>query len=168
MGYTTEFQGSFALDKPLTKPHQDYLCEFSDTRRVTRDASKTANRKDPMRIAAGLRVGQQGAYFVGESGFSGQDHAKDIVDYNNPPAGQPGLWCQWIPSDDGCRIKWDGNEKFYAYTEWIVYLIDNFLEPWGYTLNGEVQWEGEDHGDLGKIFIENNIVSAKEGRVTYD
>lgn len=168
MGYTTDFHGSFALEKPLTKPHKDYLDKFSSTRRMKRDASKTANRKDPIRVAAGLRVGQQGAYFVGEGGLAGQDDGLDVVDHNRPPAGQPGLWCQWIPTPDGTEIKWDGGEKFYQYTEWIVYLIDNFLEPWGYTLNGEVQWEGENHGDLGKIVIENNIVSAKEGRVTYD
>lgn len=49
------------------------------------------------------------------------------------------LYCQWVPTEDGEGIKWDGGEKFYSYTKWLQYLIDNFLIPNGYVLNGEVE-----------------------------
>jgi hypothetical protein len=47
-------------------------------------------------------------------------------------------WCQWVPSADGTRSCWDGQEKFYCWEEWLKYLIEHSLEPWGYRLNGEV------------------------------
>jgi hypothetical protein len=33
MGYTTDFEGEFMLDRPLNAEHQDYLQMFSETRR---------------------------------------------------------------------------------------------------------------------------------------
>jgi hypothetical protein len=71
----------------------------------------------------------------------------------------PSYYCQWVPTADGKGIKWDGGEKFYAYVEWLNYLVTRFLRPWGYSLNGEVQWRGEDFNDLGTII-------AKDGEIT--
>lgn len=79
-----------------------------------------------------------------------------------------GLYCQWVPTKDGKGLEWDGGEKFYEYVEWLEYLIKEFLAPKGYVLNGEVTWEGEESGDLGKIIVKNNVVKTKEGKVTYD
>jgi hypothetical protein len=55
--------------------------------------------------------------------ISGYTHAKQghdlsIIDHNYPPENQPGLWCQWIPNEDGTAICWDGGEKFYNSIEW--------------------------------------------------
>jgi hypothetical protein len=61
-------------------------------------------------------------YFVDGSGPSGQGHDDDIRDYNQPPARQPGLWCNWEPTEDGTTIKWNGKEKFYDSKEWMTYL----------------------------------------------
>lgn len=82
--------------------------------------------------------------------------------------GQPGLWCQWIPTDDGTAIVWDEGEKFYNYKEWIEYLIQHFLAPWGYVLNGVVQWAGESRGDIGLIKIVNNDVQVLAAKVVYE
>lgn len=79
----------------------------------------------------------------------------------DPHKGMPGLYCQWIPNKDGTAIVYDGNEKFYDYVEWIEYLINKFLKPWGYVVNGEVYWQGDKVGDVGLITVKNNEVSAK-------
>jgi hypothetical protein len=105
-------------------------------------------------------VGDDGGYFVGAEGQFGQEKSEDVLNYNSPPAGQPGLWCQWIPTLDMQGIQWDGNEKFYNYVEWLEYIIENFLKPWGFTLNGEVEYQGEDPGDTGFITVKDNEVSA--------
>ncbi len=167
MGYTTDFDGKFNLDRPLSPEHFAYLQTFSQTRRITRDAAKTALMSDAIRESVGLPVGEQGGYFVGSPNDYGQDRTADVTDYNRPPIGQPGLWCQWTPNDDGTAIEWDQGEKFYAYVEWIKYLIRHFLAPWGYVINGEVTWEGESKGDMGAIVIVNNDVSTKTGKVVY-
>lgn len=174
MGYTTDFYGEFKLDKPLTTEHKNYLEKFNQTRRMKRKQTLTAKRPDPIRVAAGLPVGKQGAYFVGEGGDFGQgagvggDGIPDLVDYNYPPDGQPGLWCGWVPNNEGTAIVWDGGEKFYHYEEWVEYLIEHFLKPWGYVLNGEVEWQGEERDDRGMIVVDNNVVKVKVAKVTYE
>lgn len=169
MGYTTEFSGEFKLDKHLTPAQTEYLKAFNETRRMQRNADTTSTLPDPARLAVGLPVGDQGGYFVGSRAHFGQDITPDVLDYGNtPPTGQPSLWCQWTPTDDGSAIVWDEGEKFYEYGEWIKYLIQHFLLPWGYVLNGSVDWKGEDSGDIGKIEITNNVVTILTGRVVYE
>lgn len=163
MGYTTDFEGQFALDKQLNKNHQEYLQAFAQSRRMKRDSNKTEKLPDDIRKNVDLPCGIFGEFYVGGYGNNyGQKETSDILDYNQPPDGQPGLWCQWIPSEDGMSIIWDDGEKFYNYVEWIKYIIHNFLQPWGYTLNGEVNWYGEDREDIGKIVIKKNKVTIKE------
>jgi hypothetical protein len=105
---------------------------------------------------------------VGGKEDFGQGQDDSIVNYNTPPSGQPSLWCQWVPNENGTAIEWDGGEKFYEYVDWIEYLISNFLAPWGYVLNGEVEWSGEDRDDRGMIIIDNNIVTTKRAVVSYE
>lgn len=165
MGYSTDFSGSFDLDKKLTDEHYAYLEKFADTRRMQRDANTAKSLPDPLRIAVGLPMGAEGGYFVGGNGLSGQDTDKSVKNGNMPPKGQPGLWCQWIPqtNDKGqSSIEWDGGEKFYEYIPWIKYLIKHFLEPWGYVVNGQVKWQGEEMDDRGVIMVENNVVTERD------
>jgi hypothetical protein len=164
MGYTTDFEGKFLLDPPLSQEHQDYLTAFSETRRMCRDVELLKTMDDPKRSAVELPLGEQGEFYVGSEGhgFMGQGRDVSIVDYNCPPRTQPSLWCQWLPSEDGEAIIWDGGEKFYCYVGWIEYIIKNFLNRWGYKINGEVRWRGENFQDLGMIAITNNTVEVLE------
>jgi len=182
MGYTTNFTGEWKLNKPLTPEHKAYLQKFSNTRRVKRDPALTAKRDDPIRAAVGLPVGVEGGYFVGAGGEFGQEGfgfvfgdstvtkqaTLGILDDNEPPEGQPGLWCKWEPNDDGTTIRWSGAEKFYEYTAWITYLLDHFLTPWGYILSGKVKWKGEDSSDKGYICISNNKVFVNQEPTALD
>ena len=163
MGYTTEFQGTFSLNKTLTEDQVVYLTKFSETRRMKRDAKIAATLPDPLRNAVGLPIGNEAEYFVGGVGDFGQDDDLSVIDHNDPPKNQPGLWCQWVPSADGEGIEWNGGEKFYYYVEWLNYIIKNFLIPWGLVLNGTVKWRGEDFDDAGKIIVKDNVVS----KITY-
>jgi hypothetical protein len=88
-------------------------------------------------------------------------HIKDLNAFANERhegPGYPGIWCQWVPNEDGDLIEWDGGEKFYNYEDWIVWLIENKLKPWGYVLNGTVHWNGEDDEDSGVLEVSNNEV----------
>jgi len=82
--------------------------------------------------------------------------------------GQPGLWCQWVPTPGGTRLEWDEGEKFYDYCEWLFYMIAHFFIPWGRILDGEVQWVGEAQGDCGRIIVTNNIMAVSEGSRAFD
>jgi len=172
MGYTTEFFGSFKLDKPLTAIQIEYLNMFADTRRMKRDPTKLHLMKQEGRgntrcfellEELGLPFGKTGDLYCGTR-YSGQDTDCSIVDYNETPPTQCGLWCKWNPSDDGTEIVWNGVEKFYRYNEWLKYLIKTFRAPWGYRLNGLVEWLGEDSGDIGVIEVVDNVVTIHEGK----
>jgi len=80
--------------------------------------------------------------------------------------GTPDSWCSWIPSKDGAAIEWDGGEKFYFYVDWLEFLIDRFLKPWGYVLSGRVEWEGEDARDQGVLHVKDNRVQAIANVIT--
>lgn len=159
MGYTTDFEGEFKVNPALAPHHAAYLKKFCDTRRMKRADYDAAALPDPVRHAAGLPLGGEDApYFVGGVGFMGQGRDKSIRDHDQPPDGQPGLWCQWVPNEDGTAIVWNGAEKFYNYIEWLRYIIQHFLAPWGYVLSGSVRWQGEDRGDKGRIEVTDNKV----------
>ncbi|MEG4307349.1 hypothetical protein [Microcoleus sp. D3_18a_C4] len=161
MGYTTIFDGIFHLNKRLLDSEAIYLLEFSRTRRMKRNPAILQSIPDSAREAVGLPVGEEGCYFVNEKWD--EDSEVSVVNYNRPPKTQPGLWCQWIPTADGGGIQWNGMEKFYDYVEWLQYIINNFIEPWGYVLRGEVNWQGEREEDVGMIWVENNVIISPEG-----
>lgn len=168
MGYTTEFTGAFRVSPPLSAAQVAYLKAFADTRRMRRNPDLAAALTDPIREAVGLPVGTDGAYFVGGTGFMGQGSDQSVVEYNDPPRGQPGLWCKWEPSDDGAMIQWNGVEKFYDYVEWLRYLVEHFLAPWGHVLDGTVEWEGEEQGDQGRIHAKSNVIRTQRAVVTFE
>jgi hypothetical protein len=160
MGYTTDFEGNFDVTPAIQEDHREYLNKFCGTRRMARNAAKASKMDDPVREKVGLPIGDGGGYFVGGVGSYGQDNDRSVTDHNEPPSGQPGLWCQWVPSGDGTALGWDGGEKFYEYVAWLDYLITHFLKPWGYTLSGQVSWSGEESGDQGIIYVKDNKIQA--------
>ena len=161
MGYSTDFDGEFTCTPALNQAQVAYLQAFASSRRMKRDPTIASNFPDPLRNAVGLCIGAEGDFYVGGAAQDcGQAHDSSVLDYNKPPAGQPGLWVQWEPSEDGAHIRWDGGEKFYNYVEWLEYYIQNFFIPWGITLNGTVRWRGEDFDDVGTIEVEDNVVTV--------
>jgi hypothetical protein len=155
MGYTTDFEGKFKLNKKLDEDTHVFLTKFNQTRRMKR---KFADNK----------YGIDGEFFVDGLGFMGQDDDASVVNQSQPPRTQPSLWCQWCPSDDGKYIEWDGGEKFYNYVEWLAYLVQKVLEPKGYKLSGEVFWQGEESDDRGIIAVHDNQITTKIGRTVYE
>jgi hypothetical protein len=158
MGYTATFDGHISVDPPLSLEEIAYLDQFANTRRM---------------------ACEQGPYYVDRGSLRGQDRDDPgILDFNTPPDGQPGLWCQWIPTEDGMAIEWDGGEKFYEAEEWVQYLIDHFVGsaprgkamlPFlqGHTLNGEIYACGEDDDDRWKLIVQDNRVFVAEGYIAY-
>lgn len=158
MGYTTEFDGHVNIVPPLNEWERDFLTKFAETRRMDRD---------------------QGPYYVDDPEPYGQGH-EGVRDWNRPPQGQPGLWCQWTP-DEPSVLVWDGAEKFYNAEEWMAYIIDHFLRPgahaqgqpgfeeftFDHTVNGEILASGEDSDDHWKLVVSDNAVTTAQGRITY-
>ncbi len=193
MGYQTDFWGGLQCDPPLNGDQVQYLQAFNGTRRMRRDETIVATFPDPLREAVGLPVGFEGGFYVGADrsdfgqtkdesvtasndppggktyGFVKDENGKDIwtTDLVVDPRGQPGLWCQWT-TEDGTSIVWDEGEKFYNYVEWLTYIIENFLDPWGVKLvDGEIHWDGEESDDYGKIVAEDGLTTVQHGTMGY-
>jgi hypothetical protein len=149
MGYTTDFEGSIKSDKPFSVVMLDFLKRFAESRRMERNFSHMGE--------IGEAFGIEGEFFVDGSGWDGGDDST-VVDHNTPPITQAGLWCKWTPTQDGQGLEWDGNEKFYEYTRWMVYLINKIIAPNGYTMNGSITWVGEDSNDTGILEVKDNQV----------
>lgn len=163
MGYHTEFEGHFKIHPPLQAEQIEYINTFSQTRRMCRDANLAKMLPDPIREAVGLPIGQEGEFFVGATGYMGQDNDASVKNYNNPPSTQPGLWCHWEVSEDGSSLQWNGAEKFYDYAEWLAYLDSRFFKPWGVSLNGSIYWFGEDSSDRGLMLYVEGVLHVATG-----
>jgi hypothetical protein len=84
--------------------------------------------------------------------FANADHRNET--------GVPGNYCGWEPTRDGKAIvRAEHDFSFYDYDDWLKYLIVRFFEPWEYTLNGSVRWQGEETGDTGTLACEGNRVT---------
>lgn len=158
MGYTTDFEGSVTIEPPLNKHEVSFLEDLNQSRRMNRT-------RGPLFVK-----GSDGTF------GAGQGHDGDIINYNDPDPDQPGLWCQWMPLEDGSGIEWDGGEKFYNSAEWMAYLVKNLLAPSAvsyiaahadederlrfftcdHVVNGTIQAQGEDNEDRWDLVVTDN------------
>lgn len=165
MGYTTEFEGKIEITPAVTSELIEYINQFGNTRRMKRN-SQLLQEKYMGENSFNGSYGIDGEYFIGGDGFMGQDRDNTVLDNNNPPSTQPGLWCQWEISEDGKYIQWDGNEKFYNSVEWMKYIIDNFLN--GYVCHGQIEAQGEEFSDHWMLVVKDNAVEYKTGNFVWN
>jgi len=158
MGYTTDFFGKFKLSKPLTQDQNDYLIAYSETRHFKRNVMRLNMPHLMSRL--NIDFGKDGEFYITKTpkyeSFAQEYKVSSTIDYNEPPGDCPGLWCNWIPSENGSSIEWNQAEKFYNYTEWLNFIIEKFLIPWGIDISGYVEFQGEDDDDRGFLRIKNN------------
>lgn len=154
MGYQTEFTGHVTVEPPLNGPEMAFLRQFANSRRYQCS---------------------EGPFHVATGGDPNRHVGCQPIATNTAPSGQPGLWCSWVPTDDGLGIEWSGMEKFYDADEWMAYLIDNFLRPdadanvsdddqfkhftFNHIVNGRIEAQGEDADDRWTLVVKDNIVS---------
>jgi hypothetical protein len=143
MGYSTDFFGRISLNKTLDKETAEFLIAFAESRRVAWKGL------DP-------KYGIDGEYYT--EGGSDPDRGPNLPDYNKSPRTQPGLWCNWVPTDDLMGIEWNGGEKFYDATEWMGYIVNKILAPKGYICNGTIEAQGENTEDRWYLKVTDNEV----------
>ena len=164
MGYDTDFSGEFKLNKKLDLQIAELINGLANTRRMKRNISELAKKEKITLESAKNKYGIEGEFYYDKNDFHtcGQTEDDSIIDYNLPPSDQPSLWCQWVYDPKSNVIKWDQNEKFYNYVDWIKYIIDKILKPNNFSLTGVVKWVGQDIFDKGEIRIKNNTVKLIE------
>ncbi|GHO65561.1 hypothetical protein KSC_044530 [Ktedonobacter sp. SOSP1-52] len=173
MGYHTELQGHFSLNRFLRPEHKAYLRRFSEILHLELDEEKLKGYPDPLREAVGLPIGKNGMYFTGlidpddigddlllaYSYHSDRMNTLSTLGIQTEEACTPSNFCQWAPTHDGRGIQAEG-EKFYWYIKWLHFLQEHFLHPWGYELSGEVSYEGE-QGEHGRIIVAHGEITTE-------
>ena len=144
----TKFTGSFSLNRKLTMSLFSFLKSFTSIRVARQNLDNKI-------------YGYQGEFDVINAGeFWGTIGSKPLT--------QPNQFCAWRPTKDGYGIEWDGMESFTDYSEWLSYIINKILIPNHYILNGEVTWEGEEKGDIGKIIVKDNVINIRSQEASYE
>lgn len=154
MGYTTDYVGRIDVEPPLNPSERAYLERFSVSRRWDRP-------EGPYSLTSAQEQADTDAW---------------IHRQNRPAAGQPSLWCQWIPCFRGCCVTFDGHEKFSAGPLWMRYLIDHFLCPgaeaqgsglpefadftFDHRADGLIVGCRRDNRELSAIHVYDNVVSV--------
>jgi len=64
-----------------------------------------------------------------------------------------------VSEDRGYILPEEGESRHGVYL-WLHLLLEHFLTPRGYVLNGEITWDGEDPDDLGCIYVKDNQIEA--------
>lgn len=169
MGYTTDFTGQIAIEPPLNEAEISFLKDLAETRRMNRS---------------------NGPLFVkGEGDFGQGDGPDKVHNHNASHPSQPGLWLQWVPTDDGTALEWDQGEKFYSSQDWMKYLIVNLLSPTAiayidihgpasgderldkftcnHVLNGVIEAQGEEPDDRWQLEVRDNKVFVSEAYVSF-
>ena len=63
------------------------------------------------------------------------------------------------------RDLWNPDEPRYAEVALEMRVLGDYVVP---HLNGDIYASGEESGDLWKLEVRDNIVTVKQGRITYD
>lgn len=94
--------------------------------------------------------------------------AKTLLGYSEDPDSinvvHPDSYLQWVPSESLDAIVFDGGEKFYNYSDWMLFTL-HFLSEAEIRANGVIQWQGEDTGDVGLLTVIDNGLTVTKGSV---
>ena len=158
MGYTTYFEGGFSFNKKISNRLKDYINGFANTRHMLYNTEKIKKDYEFYRIFTyDGNLGENGCLINDTKRLLDGFKSEYVLDYNNNGV-CPSLWAQWIVSDDGTELVWDGGEKFYEYDKWLVFYINNFFKKEDIILNGVSYYFGEDSQDAGFLIVDNNKV----------
>jgi hypothetical protein len=145
---------------------------------MKRDVMLLEKLGDPLRKAVGLPLGLEGAYYVAGTEERLSEHNPTIIDFNEPPSGQPGLWCFWEPSGDGESLVWVNGDKTYGHDTWLEYLIEHFLNPWNYKLSGRIECScyfckyvypnGDEENEVDIRYVEKSELIIKDDNIVIE
>ena len=91
---------------------------------------------------------------------SDETHAIFAAIAASPEPDLPGYAGVLDVSEDREYLLPEEGESRHGIRLWLRLLLQYLFVPLGYTLNGEIFWEGEDRDDSGGIFLKDNQLEA--------
>ncbi len=163
MPHYIQVQSNITIKPALSKEHRDYLKALARTRRMCRDPELALKMSDPLREAVGLPIGSQAAYFVGGTGYRGQDIDSSVTDHDEGPHAQPSIFCGWEPSEDGTELVYEKESGDSSdVLDWLQYIILKFLARWEYSVSGRGLIQGENIEDRDVFEVRGPMVIARD------
>jgi hypothetical protein len=100
-----------------------------------------------------------------------QEHLVEFISFTqkrHEDKDKPSPNCRWWinPFLPG-RLGWNGNKQFHGYGKWLAYLLEHFFVPWGYTVTGQVWYQGQDPDDRGYLEVTDNQARRFEETLMY-
>lgn len=159
MGYDTNFDGSIDIQPALSKELTDYIRQFSNIRHFKRDISKIHELNGGLGLSFCLNgnPGEDGCFYIGN------DLKTDLVSVSNDEV-LDGLsyWCDFTVKPDGTKILWTQAGKTRCGLEWVTFMINHLIAPFGHVCNGKFECQGDNFDDKWEICVENNEVTRND------
>jgi len=98
-------------------------------------------------------------------------HDDELHPYGDPKRIMPSIWCGFMIENRTTNwgekygvFFWDGGEKTYMGRKWIEFFL-NKLHEWSKKgeeiyAEGEMEWDGEESNDLGRVVVEKCIAQG--------
>ncbi len=67
-------------------------------------------------------------------------------------------WSPWSINKEGTELSIECDGSAYYWEEVLQLMVDQFFSPKGIILNGEMTWNGEEGGDLGRLIVKDNVI----------
>lgn len=155
MGYNTDFDGEIKINPALPKDIANYIRDFSRVKHIKRDPEVVPSLNDGKGLSYCFNgnPGPDGCYYIGkdESLGTGEEELDGLS-----------LWCDFTVSQDGSEIMWNQSSRTIKALEWISFLINHFIAPFGHVCNGTIECCGDNFDDKWEICVENNEVTRNE------
>lgn len=68
------------------------------------------------------------------------------------------VWSPWSINKEGTELYIECSGSAYYWEEVLQLMVDQFFTPKGIILNGEMTWDGEEGGDLGRLIVKDSII----------
>jgi hypothetical protein len=83
----------------------------------------------------------------------------------SPEPDLPAHWDLFDISEDRTTILPDEEESRHGLRLCLMLLVEHYLAPLGYLLNGEVSWDADDVNDRGCIFVKDNLIEHVDDEI---
>ena len=94
------------------------------------------------------------------------DALDNTFGYEDREAHWPEGPMNWVYTDKGAFI-WTTPQEFENAVPWMIFLLDNYLKPWGYVARGAIEFDDILGVNSGIVRVANNVVTRQRAVFSY-
>ena len=90
----------------------------------------------------------------------------DTFSYEDREASWPDGNMNWVYTDKGAFI-WTTPNEFENALPWLIFLIEKYLQPWGYAARGTIEYDDLLGVNSGIVRVSNNTITRQRSVFSY-